>query len=115
MKKQISTFPFVSLSDRTVSHVPMHRQIYEKLRLAILNGEIPPKSRIPSSRALAAQLGVSRMTVVNAYEQLFAEGYLDGKIGAGTFVASELPEELLQMPKTRAVKTDAFSRRLNLS
>ena len=115
MKKQISTFPFVSLSDRTVSHVPMHRQIYEKLRLAILNGELPSKSRIPSSRALAAQLGVSRMTVVNAYDQLFAEGYLDAKIGAGTFVASELPEELLQMPKTRAVKTDAFSRRLNLS
>jgi GntR family transcriptional regulator/MocR family aminotransferase len=115
MKKPINTFPFVSLSDRTVSHVPMHRQIYEKLRLAILNGELPPKSRIPSSRALAAQLGVSRMTVVNAYDQLFAEGYLDGKIGAGTFVAGELPEKLLQMPKTRPVETDAFSRRLNLS
>lgn len=115
MKKQISSFPFVSLSDRTVSHVPMHRQIYEKMRQAILCGEIPAKSRIPSSRSLAAQLGVSRMTVVNAYDQLFAEGYLEGKIGAGTFVASELPEELLQTPKTRAVKTAAFSRELNLS
>ncbi|HLM03509.1 MAG TPA: PLP-dependent aminotransferase family protein [Pyrinomonadaceae bacterium] len=115
MKKQIHAFPFVSLSDRAVSHVPMHRQIYEKLRLAILNGELPSKSRIPSSRALAAQLGVSRMTVVNAYDQLLAEGYLDGKIGAGTFVARELPEELLQMPKLRAAQTDAFSRRLNLS
>lgn len=80
-----------------------------------MSGEIPSKSRIPSSRSLAAQLGVSRMTVVNAYDQLFAEGYLDGKIGAGTFVASELPEELLQMPKTRPVKTEAFSRQLNLS
>ena len=115
MKKQISTFPFVSLSARTVSHVPMHRQIYEKMRQAILSGEIPSKSRIPSSRALAAQLGVSRMTVVNAYDQLFAEGYLEGKIGAGTFVASELPEELLQTPKVRPVKTTAFSRELNLS
>ncbi|MDQ6787979.1 MAG: PLP-dependent aminotransferase family protein [Acidobacteriota bacterium] len=115
MKKQISTFPFVSLSDRTVSHVPMHRQIYEKMRQAILSGEIPAKSRIPSSRFLAAQLGVSRMTVVNAYDQLFAEGYLEGKIGAGTFVAGELPEELLQTPKIHAVKTAAFSRELNLS
>jgi GntR family transcriptional regulator/MocR family aminotransferase len=115
MKKRVSTFPFVSLSDRTVSHVPMHRQIYEKLRQTILNGEIPPKSRIPSSRALAAQLGISRMTVVNAYDQLFAEGYLDGKIGAGTFVASELPEALLQMPKSHTLKTDVFSRELNLS
>ncbi|MGI8468586.1 MAG: PLP-dependent aminotransferase family protein [Pyrinomonadaceae bacterium] len=115
MKKQISSFPFVSLSDRTASRVPMHRQIYEKLRQAILNGELSAKSRIPSSRSLARQLGVSRMTVVNAYDQLFAEGYLEGKIGAGTFVASELPEELLQTPKMRAVKTAAFSRELNLS
>lgn len=115
MKKQISAFPFFSLSDRASSRVPMHRQIYEKIRSAILNGEIPPKSRVPSSRLLAAQLGVSRMTIVNAYEQLFAEGYLEGRIGAGTFVAGELPEELLQTPKTKAVKTGAFSRKLNLS
>ncbi len=115
MKKQVNSFPFVSLSDRAVSRVPMHRQIYEKMRQAILSGEIPAKSRIPSSRSLAAQLGVSRMTIVNAYDQLFAEGYLEGKIGAGTFVAGELPEELLQTPKMRAVKTAAFSRELNLS
>jgi GntR family transcriptional regulator/MocR family aminotransferase len=115
MKKQISTFPFVSLSDRTVSHVPKHRQIYEKMRQAILNGEIQAKARIPSSRFLAAQLGVSRMTVVNAYDQLFAEGYLEGKIGAGTFVASELPEELLHTSEMRTVKKAAFARELNLS
>ncbi len=116
MKKQISSFPFVSLSDRTVSNVPKHRQIYERMRQAVLKGELPAKSRIPSSRSLAAQLGVSRMTVVNAYDQLFAEGYLVGKIGAGTFVAGELPEGLLQMPEMRAVKTTAvFSRELNLS
>ncbi|MBA2736789.1 MAG: PLP-dependent aminotransferase family protein [Pyrinomonadaceae bacterium] len=115
MKTQISTFPFLSLCDRTVSQIPMHRQIYEKMRQAILSGELAAKSRIPSSRALAAQLGVSRMTVVNAYDQLFAEGYLEGKIGAGTFVAGALPEDLLLAPKTRSVKTAAFSRELNLS
>ena len=115
MKKQTSSFPFVSLSDRTVSHIPMHRQIYEKIRQAILSGEIPSRSRIPSSRSLAAQLGISRMTVVNAYDQLFAEGYLEGRIGVGTFVAGELPDGLLQAPKTRAVETAAFSRELNLS
>ncbi|HEX8568236.1 MAG TPA: PLP-dependent aminotransferase family protein [Pyrinomonadaceae bacterium] len=115
MKKQTSAFPFVSLSDRTASGVPMHRQIYEKMRQAILSGELPPKSRVPASRTLAAQLGVSRMTIVNAYDQLFAEGYLEGKIGAGTFVAQDLPEELLQAPKIRTVKPAAFSRELNLS
>ncbi len=116
MKKQIGGFPFVSLSDRSVSGVPMHRQIYEKMRRAILRGEIGAKSRVPSSRALARQLGVSRTTIVNAYEQLFAEGYLENRIGAGTFVAAVLPEKMLQAPKIRAVKTSAaFSRELNLS
>ncbi|MGI9036999.1 MAG: GntR family transcriptional regulator, partial [Pyrinomonadaceae bacterium] len=115
MKKQTGSFPFVSLCDRTVSHIPLHRQIYEKMRQTILSGELAAKSRLPSSRALAAQLGISRMTVVNAYDQLFAEGYLEGKIGAGTFVASSLPEELLLAPKTQTVKTAAFSRELNLS
>lgn len=95
----------------------MHRQIYEKMRQAILEGEIPAKSRVPSSRVLARQLGVSRTTIVNAYDQLFAEGYLENRIGAGTFVAAELPEKMLQAPKIRAVKTSAaaFSRELNLS
>lgn len=115
MTKQNPAFPFVTLRDRAASHTPMHRQIYERMRQAILSGELPAKSRIPSSRALAQQLGISRMTVVNAYDQLFAEGYLEGKIGAGTYVASALPEELLLAPKTQAVKTDAFSRELNLS
>jgi GntR family transcriptional regulator/MocR family aminotransferase len=115
MKNQNPVFPFVNLRDRKVSQIPMHRQIYEKMRQAILSGDLPSKSRLPSSRNLAQQLGISRMTVVNAYDQLFAEGYLEGKIGAGTFVAGTLPEELLHTPKTLAVKTAAFSRELNLS
>jgi GntR family transcriptional regulator/MocR family aminotransferase len=115
MKNQNPVFPFVTLRDRKVSQIPMHRQIYEKMRQAILSGDLPAKSRIPSSRNLAQQLGISRMTVVNAYDQLFAEGYLEGRIGAGTFVAGELPEELMQTPKMLAVKTAAFSRELNLS
>ena len=115
MKKQTGSFPFVSLFDRTATGVPMHRQIYEKMRQAILKGEIPAKSRIPSSRVLAAQLGVSRMTIVNAYDQLYAEGYLESKVGAGTFVAGELPEELLQTPERRTAQKAVFSRELNLS
>lgn len=93
----------------------MHRQIYGQLRRAILNGEIPVKSRIPSSRDLARQLGISRTTVINAYDQLFAEGYLEGKVGSGTFVAAELPEKLLQIPKIERPQSAAFLRKLNLS
>lgn len=84
--------------------LPLYRQIYEALRKAILGGDFASKMRLPSTRSLAQNLGVSRITVINAYEQLFAEGYLEGKIGAGTFVASELPENLLQTGELQKIK-----------
>lgn len=82
--------------DETEQAAPLYRQIYDAIRRAILSGEFEPGKKLHSSRALAAELAVSRITVVNAYEQLFAEGYLEGKTGAGTFVAAELPDDLLQ-------------------
>nr|MBA3247084.1 GntR family transcriptional regulator [Pyrinomonadaceae bacterium] len=79
------------------SALPLYRQIYEAIRRAILSGEFNRGMRLPATRLLAKQLGVARMTVVNAYEQLLAEGYLEGKTGAGTYVAATLPEEMLQI------------------
>jgi GntR family transcriptional regulator / MocR family aminotransferase len=67
------------------------RQIYGQLRTAILSGALRPATKLPSTRALAEQIGVSRSAVVSAFEQLLAEGYAVGKKGAGTFVASDLP------------------------
>jgi GntR family transcriptional regulator/MocR family aminotransferase len=72
--------------------VPLLRQIYLALRRAILAGVLPPGARLPPSRALAGELGVSRNSVVVAYEQLVAEGFCTGRVGAGTFVARDLPE-----------------------
>lgn len=92
--------PFIPLSHAN-SAVPLYRQIYDSIQLAILNGEFESRMRLPATRLLAQQLGVSRMTVINAYEQLFAEGYLEGKMGAGTYVASQLPEEFLQTSGVR--------------
>lgn len=83
------------------TNAPMYRQIYEAIRSAILTGEFAPRMKLPSTRSLAEQLNVSRITVFNAYEQLLAEGYLEGKTGAGTFVASRLPEDLLQAEKSK--------------
>src|SRR2546427_12629197 len=77
--------PFIQLDDKD-SAVPLYRQIYEAIRRAILRGEFAARMRLPATRLLAEQLGVARMTVVNAYEQLFAEGYLEGKQGSGTYV-----------------------------
>ncbi|RVT99696.1 PLP-dependent aminotransferase family protein [Rhodovarius crocodyli] len=74
------------------SAVPVFRQIYLGLRRLILAGAIPPGARLPPSRRMAEKLGVSRTSVVGVYEQLLAEGYVTGRVGAGTFVAEGLRE-----------------------
>lgn len=71
---------------------PLYRQIYDRLRASILSGELEPGRRLPSSRDLARDIQVSRNVVVAAYEQLLAEGYVEGRVGSGTFVAPALPE-----------------------
>lgn len=76
--------------------LPLHRQLYEELRQAILTGRLLPRQRIPSTRALARSLGISRSTVSLSYEQLLSEGYLQTTIGSGTFVCSQLPDDLLR-------------------
>lgn len=80
---------------------PLHRQLYTHLQTAILSGDLKPGTRLPSSRALAIQLNISRNTVLNAYQQLIAEGYLDGRVGHGTFVAQILPDHLLTAPQPK--------------
>jgi len=77
------------------STVPLYRQLYDQLREAILTKRLAGGARLPSTRALAKELGVSRNTVMIAFEQLLAEGYLEGRTGAGTFVASVSPDEVL--------------------
>ena len=88
------------------------QQIYARVRELIVCGRVAPGAQIPSTRALAAELGVSRNTVVAAFEQLWSEGYLRGKVGAGSFVASQLPEILTDAPRARprVVRTIAGGR-----
>jgi GntR family transcriptional regulator / MocR family aminotransferase len=73
---------------------PLHKQIYEGFLLAIVGGNIRPGQRVPSSRTLSVELGISRIPVLNAYAQLLAEGYFESRKGAGTFVSESLPESL---------------------
>ncbi len=70
---------------------PLHRQLYEQWRQGILSGRFRPAERVPSTRELSGDLGVSRSTVTVAYDQLIAEGYLETARGSGTFVCRELP------------------------
>jgi len=74
---------------------PLHRQLYEELRRAILNGRLSPGQKLPSTRSLAKSLGISRIVVTQSYEQLNDEGYLQTTVGSGTFVCAQLPDDLL--------------------
>jgi GntR family transcriptional regulator/MocR family aminotransferase len=95
MVKRIAMFPELQIDSRT--RAPLHQQLYHALRAAILSGRLPAGMRLPSTRALASDLAVSRNTVLNAFEQLLAEGYVEGKIGSGTYVNPALPDDMLQV------------------
>src|SRR5438034_9348529 len=83
----------------------LQQQIYDAVRRAILDGTLAPGTRLPSSRALAEDLSVSRTTTLLAYEQLLAEGYLAARRGTGTYVADEVPDALPQRVSTRMSRT----------
>jgi GntR family transcriptional regulator / MocR family aminotransferase len=83
----------------------LHTQIYDAYRTAIVTGSLRPRQRIPSTRVLATELGVSRFPVLNAYAQLLAEGYFESRVGAGTVVSSLLPEQLTSSGPTSSGPT----------
>jgi GntR family transcriptional regulator/MocR family aminotransferase len=73
------------------SPAPMFRQLYDAIKKAILAGTLGAGTQLPPTRELSALLGISRQTVLNAYAQLTAEGFLAGTVGRGTFVSDRLP------------------------
>jgi GntR family transcriptional regulator/MocR family aminotransferase len=89
--------PFLAIHLDRRSRLPLQRQLYDELRAAILAGRLSPGDRLPATRALAADLAVSRNTVTGAFDQLLAEGYLEGRVGSGTYVAESLPDDLLRV------------------
>jgi GntR family transcriptional regulator / MocR family aminotransferase len=86
------------------SPIPLYRQFYDGIQSGILTGRLKPGSRLPSTRQMAAELGVSRNTVMEAFTQLVAEGYLESTTGSGTRVSSVLPDHLLAA-RARARRT----------
>src|SRR5271165_2512985 len=101
MKRVPATFlPPIGLDPRTKT--PLYRQLYGWFRNAIIDGRMRPGQRVPSTRGLAAELNISRIPVLNAYEQLLAEGYFETFVGAGTCVSGSIPEDT---PNSAVVKT----------
>jgi GntR family transcriptional regulator/MocR family aminotransferase len=97
----------ITLDQRSAT--PLHKQLYDELRRAILGGRLKPGERVPSTRGLSLSLGVSRATVSQSYEQLLSEGYLRAETGSGTFVGCELPDELLKtIPVEKSLPAGSF-------
>jgi GntR family transcriptional regulator/MocR family aminotransferase len=93
MKRVSSAILPVLAIDRK-SAVPLHRQIYDSYRKAIVGGTLQAGQRVPSTRILATELGISRTPIVNAYAQLLAEGYFQSQVGAGTVVSRSVSSQL---------------------
>jgi len=90
MKKVATGFvPIIAVSRKAAK--PLQRQIYDAYRAAIVGRNLRGGQQIPSTRALASELRISRIPVLNAYAQLLAEGYFESRVGAGTFVSTSLP------------------------
>ncbi|MFJ4193805.1 PLP-dependent aminotransferase family protein [Pseudomonas sp. NPDC089534] len=86
----------------------LSRQLYQALRLRVLDGRLASGMRLPASRDLAAALGISRNSVVRAYDQLYAEGFIEGRVGDGTYVA-QLPQAPLSAEKFSTKVSTGFS------
>ncbi|HEY2038444.1 MAG TPA: PLP-dependent aminotransferase family protein [Edaphobacter sp.] len=90
-----------------------YRWLYGALRREILEGRLRPGTRLPATRDLAQEYGLSRGTIVAAFEELKSEGYVEGSVGSGTFVSKVLPEELLEV--RREARRQAAKRRSGAS
>jgi len=92
MKKMTSAFsPVIAVSRKAAK--PLHKQLYDAYRSLIVERNLSAGQQIPSTRALAIELKISRIPVLTAYAQLLAEGYFESRVGAGTFVCSSLPDQ----------------------
>lgn len=90
---------------------PLTERLYRGLRRAILDGRIVPGARLPSTRVLSADLGLSRNVVLVAFEHLMAEGYVEGRAGSGTFVSRALPDAVpARRPRTPAIAAPGRAR-----
>lgn len=105
MKKAPSSFsPVIAINRKGPK--PLHRQVYDAFKTAILRGEIGAGQQVPSTRSFATELSISRIPVLNAYGQLLAEGYFDTRAGAGTFVSQSIVDQRSPGPRAGTAEPD---------
>jgi len=110
-RRSIIAFEMIRLDRASVE--PLHQQLYRQIRDELRSGSFSDgSSRLPSSRALATDLGISRLTVNLAFSKLHSEGYLHSKARSGIFVAQPLPEAFLSADKPKAQPTISIQPRV---
>ena len=97
--------------DRQPENVKLRIKVYMALRGAILEGRLPPGTKLPPTRTLAEDMDVGRNTIVRVYEQLTVEGYIEGRVGDGSYVS----DAVARGPKAEAPKRLLGARREGLS
>lgn len=105
--------PAITLNRR--ADTPLYRQVYDAYRTAIIEGRLRSGQRVPSTRLLAEELGVSRIPILNAYAQLVAEGYFESRVGAGTVISRSLPDQIIRSQVRHLRLTDVSRRPRQLS
>ncbi|MGI9077487.1 MAG: PLP-dependent aminotransferase family protein [Gemmatimonadaceae bacterium] len=103
-RRRMADAPAVLVALDAMTDRPLHRQVYDGLRDAILAGRLPAGARLPSTRSLAADLGVARNTVTIAFDQLRAEGYIIGRRGGGTRVRPATPDAMLHVRRSASAR-----------
>lgn len=99
MRQRTRRAPPLGMALDTAHPDPLHRQIGQQMRQAILERRLAPGARLPSSRLMAQELGCARGTVLLALDQLVAEGYVISRAGSGMSVTPDLPDEMLVSPR----------------
>jgi GntR family transcriptional regulator/MocR family aminotransferase len=103
LTRQTSIGSLIAFTIDPSRSVPVYQQLYRQMRTAIVSGRLSAKTRLPASRVLAQELGLSRNTVLSALDLLNAEGYVVSRIGDGTYVAGSLPEDRF-LPREAALR-----------
>ena len=93
-RRGVGSVPCIQF-DRS-SDIPFYVQIYDGYRGAIISGQLAPGQRLPSTRTISEQLEISRFPTLSAFEQLLDDGYIVGRVGSGTFVRDQIPEDLIK-------------------
>jgi GntR family transcriptional regulator/MocR family aminotransferase len=95
--KQAGTGFFPAIAFDGDESTPLYRRLYAWIRSAILTGELRPGQKLPSTRYLASELKVSRITILCAFQQLSAEGYIESSAGSGTYVTKSIPDQVTRL------------------